>query len=53
MLVLHHEGTLGMVTSAESIVAIGGTLYGLIRVGRWYRYVKLPDPKAKRAREKQ
>jgi hypothetical protein len=53
MLILHHEGTLGVVASAESIVTIGGTLYALIRVGRWYRDVKPSDPKAKRAKEKQ
>jgi len=52
MFVLHDEGSLGVVTSAESIITIGGTLYGLVRVGRWYRDVKPSDPKAKRAKEK-
>jgi hypothetical protein len=31
-------------------LAIGGGLYGLIRVGRWWRDVKPPQPKARRAR---
>ncbi len=50
-LVLRHEGTLGVVKAAESISSIGGILYGLIRVGRWWRDVKPPEPKARRAKE--
>jgi hypothetical protein len=50
-LVLRHEGTLGVVTSAESIAAIASALYGLIRVGRWWRDVRPPEPKARRAKE--
>ena len=46
-LVLRHEGTLGVVKAAESISAIGGLLYGLVRVGRWWRNVKPPEPKAR------
>lgn len=50
-LVFRHEGTLGVVKAAESISAIGGTLYGLVRVGRWWRDVKPPEPKARSAKE--
>lgn len=50
-LILHHEGTLGVLKSAESITAIGGVLYALIRTGRWWRNVKLPEPKTRRAKE--
>jgi hypothetical protein len=50
-LVLRHEGTLGVVKSAEGVAAIGTTLYGLIRVGRWWRNVKPPEPKARRVKE--
>jgi hypothetical protein len=50
-LVLRYEGTLGAVKAAESIGMIGGTLYGLIRVGRWWRNVKPPEPKAQRIKE--
>jgi sugar phosphate isomerase/epimerase len=51
LFILRHEGTLGVVTSAESISAIGGVLYGLVRVGRWWRDVKPPEPKARRVKE--
>src|ERR1700733_5846712 len=43
-LVLRHEGVLGVVKAAEGISAIGGTLYALVRAGRWYRKVKPPEP---------
>ena len=46
--ILRHLGTLGVLTSAEGISAIGGSLYGLVRVGRWWRDVKPPEPKARR-----
>jgi hypothetical protein len=49
--ILRHLGTLGVLTSAESISAIGGGLYGLVRVGRWWRDVKPPEPKARSASE--
>jgi hypothetical protein len=51
MYILRHLGTLGVITSAEGISAIGGGLYGLIRVGRWWRDVEPPEPKARRAKE--
>jgi hypothetical protein len=50
-LVLRHEGTLGVVTSAESIAAIAAAPYGLIRTGRWWRNVKPPEPKARRTKK--
>jgi hypothetical protein len=46
--ILRHLGTLGVLTSAESISATGGGLYGLIRAGRWWRNVKPPEPKTRR-----
>lgn len=49
--ILRHLGTIGVLTSAEGISAIGGGLYGLVRVGRWWRNVKPPEPKARRARD--
>jgi hypothetical protein len=45
-----HAGRLGVIQSAESLIEIGGAVYGLIRVGRWYRDVKPPEPKARRAK---
>jgi len=49
--IFRYEGTLGVLKSAESISAIGGFLYMLIRVGRWWRNVKPPEPKARRGKE--
>ena len=46
-----HGGIDGVIASWESIAAIGGSLYTLIRVGRWWRGVKPPDPKVRRASE--
>jgi hypothetical protein len=51
MVILRHEGGVGVVMSAESVGTIGGALYGLIRTGRWWRNVKPPEPKARRVRE--
>jgi hypothetical protein len=49
-LILHHAGTLGVIKSAESITAIAAALYALIRTGRWWRNIKPPEPKARRAK---
>lgn len=45
--ILRHLGTLGVVMSAESISAIGASLYALVRGGRWWRNVKPPEPKTR------
>lgn len=47
IIILRHDGAAGMLASYESIAAFGGTLYGLVCVGRWYRDVKPPEPKAR------
>jgi hypothetical protein len=47
--VLRHEGTLGVLTSFGSIFTVGVMLYGLVKLGRWWRNVELPEPKARRA----
>jgi hypothetical protein len=49
--ILRQEGTLGVIKSAGSISVIGSLLYGVIRLGRWWRDVKPPEPKARRAKE--
>lgn len=49
--IVHGDGALGAVASAESLSAVGGLLYGLIRVGRWWRNVKPPEPRARRAKD--
>jgi hypothetical protein len=51
MVIFHHDGIDGLLRSAGGVVAIGGALYALVRVGRWWRDVKPPEPKARRARE--
>ena len=51
MYILRHLGMLGALASVESISGIGGALYGLVRVGRWWRDVKPPEPKARRVKE--
>jgi hypothetical protein len=50
-MILRHDGTIGLLTAFESIGTIGGLLYSAIRVGRWWRDVKPPEPKARRAKE--
>jgi hypothetical protein len=50
VVILNHDGAVVMLKSADGIAAIGGALYGLVRVGRWYRNVKPPEPKARRAK---
>ena len=49
--IFRHEGILGVLRSAGAISAIGGFLYMLVRVGRWWRDVKPSEPKARRAKE--
>ena len=49
--VLRHEGTIGVLTSFESIFVCGAMLYGVIKAGRWYRDVEPPEPKARRAKK--
>jgi hypothetical protein len=50
LFILRNEGTLGVLKSAESITAIGGIFYGLIRVGRSWRDAKPPEPKVRRVK---
>lgn len=40
-----HAGAIGITESMENIAATVALFYGLIRCGRWWRGVKLPDPK--------
>ena len=50
LFILRNGGTLGVVKSAESISAIGGIFYGMIRARRWWRDVQPPDPKVRRVK---
>jgi len=49
--IVHHDGRFGLVADVQDPVALGAFLYGVIRTGRWWRGIKPPEPKARRARE--
>jgi hypothetical protein len=49
--IVHHDGRFGLVTDIQDAGELGAFLYGVIRVGRWWRQIKLPEPKPRRARE--
>jgi hypothetical protein len=51
LFVFRRGGLYGLATDAESIIAIGGLLYGLVRLGRRWRGVKPPEHKPRRPRE--
>ncbi len=51
IIILCYDGAAGMLAAYGSIAALGGSLYMLIRVGRSYRDVMPPEPKARRAKE--
>lgn len=47
--IVHHDGLFGLVTDIQDTSELGVILYGVIRTGRWWRGIKPPDPKARRA----
>jgi hypothetical protein len=49
--ILRHDGRFGLVANVQDPVALGVFLYGVIRTGRWWRGVKPPEPKARRAKQ--
>ena len=49
--IVHHDGRFGLVADIQDAGELGAFLYGVIRVGRWWRGVKPPEPKARCARE--
>lgn len=49
--IVHHDGRFGLVADIQDPAALGAFLYGVIRTGRWWRGVKPPEPKARRARD--
>ena len=49
--ITHHDGRFGLVADDQDPAALGAFLYGAIRTGRWWRGVKPPEPKARRARQ--
>ena len=49
--IVRHDGRFGLVADDQDPVALGAFLYVVIKTGRWWRGVKPPEPKARRARE--
>ena len=49
--IVHHDGRFGLVADDQDPVALGAFLYVVIKTGRWWRGVKPPEPKARRASE--
>ena len=51
LILFRHDGTVGLLGSAESVSAIYLMFYALVLAGRKYRNVKPPEPKARHTRE--
>ncbi len=49
--IVHHDGRFGLVADIQDPACLGAFPYGVIRTGRWWRRVEMPEPKARRARE--
>jgi hypothetical protein len=49
--IVRHDGRFGLVADDQDPVALGAFLYVVIKTGRWWRGVKPPEPKPRRARE--
>jgi hypothetical protein len=49
--IVHHDGRFGLVTDIQDAGEFGALLYGVIRTGRWWRGIKPPPPKGRRAPE--
>jgi hypothetical protein len=49
--IARHDGRFGLVAGIQDAGERGAILYGVIRTGRWWRGVKPPGFKARRARE--
>ena len=47
--VVHHDGWYGPIANAENLIETWVGLYAAVRVGRWYRKVKPPEPRPRRA----
>jgi hypothetical protein len=49
--IVHHDGRFGLVTDIQDAGELGVFLYGVVRLGRWWRQIKQPEPKPRRAKE--
>ena len=48
--VIRHDRLYGLVANADNLIELWGGAYAVIRVGRWWRGVKPPKHKPRRAR---
>jgi hypothetical protein len=49
--IVRHDRRFGLVADIQDASELGALVYLVIRTGRWWRGVKPPEPKARRARE--
>jgi hypothetical protein len=49
--IVRHDRRFGLVADIQDASELGALVYLVIRIGRWWRGVKPPEPKARRARE--
>jgi hypothetical protein len=49
--IVRHDGRYGLVADVQDPIELGLFLYAAVKVGRWYRKVKPPEPRAWSARE--
>jgi hypothetical protein len=51
--IVRHDGRFGIVADDQDPVALGAFLYVVIKTGRWWRQIKLPEPKPRRVKERE
>jgi hypothetical protein len=51
--IMRHDGRFGPVADVQDPVALGIFLFAVIRVGRWWRQIKPPEPKPRRVKERE
>jgi hypothetical protein len=49
--IVRYDGRFGLVADVQDPVALGAFLYVVIKTGRWWRQIKLPEPKPRRVKE--
>jgi hypothetical protein len=49
--IVRHDGWFGLVADVQDPAALGVFLYGVVRTGRWWRGIRLPEPKRRRIQE--
>lgn len=49
--IVHRDGWFGLVVDDQEVGELVGFLYGVIRIGRWWRGVKPPEPKTRSVKE--